>query len=549
MLLGIVSFFKAATAPVRRIQLIFVDNNLILANQTAARVNSCEWFEDGENEYLMFSSKSKTSNAAAIEYEITDPFREKKVSNIIMCANSARFKDTETIIRRLSINSPTIFFDLWIDESDKTFSTSKHTELMTRLCSMTNVASVTLLTATPGANLRQFEEINVVPMENSINAETYSSWEKAQIIPIEAETDNTVEYAASIIDSHPEVFQVGVRCFIPADIYIDTHEEMSTMLVDRGFAVLVINGNGCDIRFRCGKKRPQFVRQGVAATLHGYYGEKYANGLSDIQASEWIADIYEALGLASFPFAITGNLCIGRGTTLSSPKMFVNRGILPPKGPKSRSSKELSLARMYQLAGRITGNTMEFAGWEPPMVFCTPMFDECIRTMETRAKRLSEVAYDSGNTAVNPKIYENIVVAPMTASEVKQKIKDEELELKGTVPIILTFTPKEIEDLLEKRGKEKEEFLVGCIARYNFELWLELPPACVKISQPGKEHSEEARKKYIDAPISKAANGIKWKVDISQEENEKDVWLAYVDAVENRVIVSVWNGTKRRQIV
>jgi hypothetical protein len=551
MLLGIVSFFKAAVAvEVRRIQLIFVDNNLILANQTAARVKGCEWFEDGENEYLMFSSKSKTSDAAKIECEITDPFREQKVSNIIMCANNARFKDTETIISRLAINFPTILFDLWIDESDKTFAAPKHTAMMNRLCSMSNVASVTLLTATPGANLRQFGEINVVPMENSTNIETYSSWEKAQIIPVEAETANTVEYAASIIDSHPEAFPAGVRCFIPADIYIDTHEEMSSMLVERGFAVLVINGTGCDIRFKYGKKRPQFVRQGVAATLHGYFGQKYANGLSDIQASEWIADIYEALGLSSFPFAITGNLCIGRGTTLSSQKMFVNRAILPPKGPKNRSSKELSLARMYQLAGRVTGNTMEFAHWEPPMVFCTPMFDECIKTMETRAKRLSEVAYDSGNTAVNTEIYENIAEAPMTVSETKQKIKDEELELKGTVPTVLNLTPKEITDLLDKREKEKEEFLIGVIAHYYLDLWMELMlHTCIKISQPGKDGSEEARKKYIDAPISKATNGIKWKVDISQEENEKDVWLAFVDAEENRVIISVWNGTKRRQIV
>jgi hypothetical protein len=387
-------------------------------------------------------------------------------------------------------------------------------------------------------------------METSTNIETYSSWENAQIIPLEAETGNTVEYAASIIDSRPEAFQAGVRCFIPADTYIDTHEEMSSMLVERGFAVLVINGTGCDIRFKYGKKRPQFVRQGVAATLHGYFGQKYANGLSDIQVSEWIADIYEALGLSSFPFAITGNLCIGRGTTLSSPKMFVNRAILPPKGPKNRSSKELSLARMYQLAGRVTGNTLEFAAWEPPMVFCTPMFDECIKTMETRAKRLSEVAYDSGSTAVNTEIYETIAEAPMTASEAKQKIKDEELEFKGTVPTVLTLTPEEIAELISKHGKEKEEFLLGFIARYNLDLWMELLLyTCVKISQPGGGGSEDARKKYIDAPISKAANGIKWKVDISQEDNNKNVWLAFVDAVENRVIVSVWNGAKLRPIV
>jgi hypothetical protein len=78
-----------------------VDNNLILANQTASRVSGFEWFEDEENEYLMFSSKSKPSDSAAkIYWEMTNPSRERPVSNIIMCANNARFKDTEALICR-----------------------------------------------------------------------------------------------------------------------------------------------------------------------------------------------------------------------------------------------------------------------------------------------------------------------------------------------------------------------------------------------------------------------------------------------------------------
>jgi len=550
MLLGIVSFFKATPDGIRRIQLIFVDNNLILANQTAARVGGCEWFDDGENEYLMFSSKSKTSDAAKIEYEITDPFREQKVSNIIMCANNARFTDTETIIKRMVINFPNIFFDLWIDESDKTFAASKHTAIMTRLCLMPNVKTITLLSATPGANLRQFNGINVVPMESTTNVETYSSWEKATIIHVGSNNLTTVEYAASVIEAFPQKFESGTRCFIPADIFIETHEEMSAMLVEKGFAVLVINGQSCDIRFKFGKKKPHVVCQGVDATLRGYNPSKYEFGLNDIQASEWIADIYEALGLSTFPFAITGNLCIGRGTTLSSSRMFINRSILPPKEPRTRSTKELSLARMYQLAGRITGNTMEFASWEPPIVFCTPMFDECIRTMETRAKRLAEVAFDSGNNVVNPEMYETIAQAPLTAGEVKQKLKDEELELKGTVPVIFTLSDTELEQILKYSGKEKQDYLLGIIARKDIDLWLEICTfECTKISQAGKDGSEAAKKKYIEAPSIKAANGIKWKVDISQEENNKNVWLAFLDGEEKKVIVSVWYGARHRKIV
>ena len=550
MLLGILSFFKSAPDGVRRIQLIFVDNNLILANQTASRVSGCEWFEDEENEYLMFSSKSKTSDAAKIYWEMTNPSRERPVSNIIMCANNARFKDTEELICRTAATNPNIFFDLWIDESDKTFSSPKHSSLMYKFCQMNNVKSVTLLTATPGSNLRQFGEINIVPMESTIVQDAYSSWTNATVNNIEASSSDTVEYAESIIDTHLEAFVSGVRCFIPADVFIETHEAMASMLVQKGFAVLLINGVSCDVLFKFGsKKRQQLVRQGVVATLCGFNPEKYKNGLNDIQASEWIADIYEALMLSSFPFAITGNLCIGRGTTLSSPKMCINRAILPPKEPKNRSSKELSLARMYQLAGRINGNTKEFASWESPIVFCTPMFDECIKTMETRAKRLAEVAHYSGNTIVNLEAYETIADAPMTAGEVKQKLKDEELELKGSVPVVIGVNADDIDLVLKATGESRCDTLLGIIARNNLLLWLEICAFnCIKISQAGRDGSEDARKKYIDAPVNKAANGIKWKVDVDQANNDKNVWLAFLDAEEKRVIISVWYGSRLKQL-
>ena len=550
MLLGILSFFKAAPDGVRRIQLIFVDNNLLLANQTASRVSGCEWFEDEENEYLMFSSKSKTSDAAKIYWEMTNPCRERQVSNIIMCANNSRFKDTEELICRAAATNPNIFFDLWIDESDKTFSAAKHTTLMHKLCKMNNVKTVTLLTATPGSNLRQFGEINIVPMESTIVHDSYSSWADATIHKVEASSSDTVEYAKAVIEAYPESFMSSVCCFIPADIFIDSHEAMASMLVEKGFAVLVINGTCCDILFKFGsKKRQQLVRQGVAATLCGFNPEKYKNGLNDIQASEWIADVYEALMLSSFPFAITGNICIGRGTTLSSAKMCINRAILPPKEPKSRTTKELSLARMYQLAGRINGNTKEFAAWKPPVVFCTELFDECIKTMETRAKRLAEVAYDTKNTVVNPLAYETIAEAPMTSGEAKQKVKDDELELKGSVPVVISVSVEDIELVLKATGVSRRDHLLGIIARVDFDLWLDICAfTCIKISQAGRGGSEDSRKKYIDAPVNKALNGIKWKVDVDQENNDKNVWLAFLDAEEKRVIVSVWYGSRLRQI-
>jgi hypothetical protein len=52
----------------------------------------------------------------------------------------------------------------------------------------------------------------------------------------------------------------------------------------------------------------------------------------------------------------------------------------------------------------------------------------------------------------------------------------------------------------------------------------------------------------MDASVNKAANGIKWKVDVDQANNDKNVWLAFLDAEEKRVIVSVWYGTRLKQL-
>ena len=137
----------------------------------------------------------------------------------------------------------------------------------------------------------------------------------------------------------------------------------------------------------------------------------------------------------------------------------------------------------------------------------------------------------------------------MTSGEAKQKVKDDELELKGSVPVVISVSVEDIELVLKATGVSRRDHLLGIIARVDFDLWLEI---CafdyIKISQAGRGGSEDSRKKYIDAPVNKALNGIKWKVDVDQENNDKNVWLAFLDAEEKRVIVSVWYGSRLRQI-
>jgi hypothetical protein len=551
MLTKIVDLFKEnEESETRRIQLIFVDNNLLLANQTANRVRDCEWFENDQNEYLMFSSNSRTSKAGDVNLQIQNPDRVREIHNIIMCANNYRFNDAKMIIKC----NRDIEFDIWIDESDKTFSSSSHTKLMSEFCAMNNVKTITLLTATPSTNLKQFKEgIPIYAMENTIIQDVYSGWKDATICHHDIDLCDSVSYARSVLDRFPECFKGDVRCFIPADFYVETHEAMTHMLIERGFTVLIINGTTCDLVFKLGR---QIVRRHVLEYLQGFNLHKYANGLDDIPASEWIGDIY--VDFVSGPFAITGNMCINRGTTLSSSKMLVNRAIMPPKQPKSKTEKEVSMTRMYQLAGRVCGNTMEFETWQPPLIFCTTVFDSCIKVMENRAKRLAEVAFETGQSTVTADDYETIESAPLTTAEKKQMIKDNDMELRGTVPEVLHVTEEEIKKLIHHNTSQRVSNLLGLISKYNPRLHnsINLTHECQSISHVGgsnygklsdsefidKTMDSDGWKKHIESPINKNKNNIKWKAAIPKNKDNDDLWVAYIDSIYNRIIISVWNG-------
>lgn len=542
MLTKIVDLFREnEETSTRRIQLIFVDNNLLLANQTASRVRDCEWFENDQNEYLMFSSNSRTAKAGDIIRHILSPFRDRQVHNIIMCANIYRFRDTIEIIGCTS----GIEYDIWIDESDKTFSSANHTTLMKTFCDMPNVKSITLLTATPSKNLKQFKDgIPIYAME-STTLDIYTSWSDSTICHHDIDLNDAVSYARSVLDRFPENFKGNVKCFIPADFYVETHETMASMLIDRGFTVLIINGSTCAITYKLGRN---IIRYDVLYILKGLNPVKYADGLDNIPASDWIADIYTDI---SGPFAITGNLCINRGTTLSSSKMCINRAIMPPKQPKNKNDKEVSMTRMYQLAGRICGNTMEFSDWQAPIVFCTSVFDTCIQIMETRAKRLAEVAFENGKNIVNSDDYETIAEAPKTKAELNKEAELADMELRGTVPTILDIHPDNYKLLTERIGSSnhyklssttRQAIILGELHRQFPIIHKDiLKCICKRIIVPG---TEDTINRLIEIPLIKNANGIKWKAVIDKTDCENNVWAAFIDPNQPRVVICAYFGRR-----
>ena len=83
----------------------------------------------------------------------------------------------------------------------------------------------------------------------------------------------------------------GTIWFIPAEFKKVSHYEISDICIERGFAVIIINGDGITLKFP--DKRI----------------EKYPK---DDELNTILKRIYKDQSLEKYPLAITGNVCIGR---------------------------------------------------------------------------------------------------------------------------------------------------------------------------------------------------------------------------------------------
>ena len=141
----------------------------------------------------------------------------------------------------------------------------------------------------------------------------------------------------------------NTRWFIPGGTRKKSHRDIKDACVKRGFAVFVVNGDGISLTLPC--------------------GTEVAIEKKDDLLNSKIKKMYAAHNLHEHPVAITGNICIGRGISISDPEFMFTHGILS----ECKSGAEAS-----QLAGRLKGNMKDWPGFQPPTVFTTHLFDEIV---------------------------------------------------------------------------------------------------------------------------------------------------------------------------
>jgi hypothetical protein len=252
--------------------------------------------------------------------------------------------------------------NIWIDEADA--SIKLWSKSAVDVSSFSKVHKITLVSATYDSVIKKYGRIRVLPcLETTLSI--YHRVQDCVIFEEDIAALSSVDYLMSVyLKYEGELSKPGVRLFAPGDIERVTHEAIADFLYSRGFAVVIINGERKEMLIP-GRKDP--------IPLAPYVDVE--TGAPE-EVGRVIAKIYRQNKLESFPFAITGHLCLGRGITFQNEKFLFTHGIMFDIADK---------ANAYQTACRLAGNIMAFEDYLPPTLYTTSKMVKVITQKENTA--------------------------------------------------------------------------------------------------------------------------------------------------------------------
>lgn len=372
------------------------------------RTESDDDISDSESEYgepsddqiegTAFSWMSGTkyrTNPKELAYGIL----EENVKMVVACAHAKRMK---YIVDLLDILEKSKNFkqriNIWFDEADAYMKLIANRDL--DMCKFNRVASVWLVSATWFSVINYYGFIRVEPAERS-HPECYRGISDCKITIHDVKCKTAVEYIEDVISARDaDLCRPGMRILAPGDITRKSHFAIASSLVSKGFAVAVVNGVT-----KCVQVPSDTAGEPVVHHLADYSSLIDEDG-NVVQESigELLARMYHDLGLSRYPYAITGQMCLGRGLT------FVC-GSADPDAPHRypfQFDKEIihpfikNEADSNQCASRGVGNIGDFAGFILPEIIMSKDTSESILRTESIARRLAPFAFETGITDIGP---------------------------------------------------------------------------------------------------------------------------------------------------
>jgi hypothetical protein len=352
------------------VNFVICSNNKSLVQQTTARhatdlyesssVESDDGIADDRIEGKVFSWFSGTKENNISVDSLANKIKEDQVSMVVCCAHAKRIGFLVDLLKDL--NRSKVFkkkVNIWIDEADE--SINKWSKI--DIASLTVLHSVTLISATFDSIIKKYGKVRIrcydVP-----HPETYVGFKDCEVMSKDIAVASAPEYLSAIYDEFSATLCVpGMRLFAPGDNTQKSHDQIAEFLRVRGWAVLVLNG-----------VRKEIVKpDGQVLPIADYV--EWDNGTPE-EIGKTITSIYHDSGLARLPFAITGQICLGRGLTFQNDRFLFDWAIVPNMSDR---------AAAYQCAARVLGNIKHLPNYKQCKIITTSRMQRLIEQGENIA--------------------------------------------------------------------------------------------------------------------------------------------------------------------
>ena len=358
------------------------------------RTEADDRIDEVDKVFSWMSGSGKTNISVG---KLANEIKEDRVTMVVCCAHKARFGYICELLKDL--DSSKVFkkrVSIWIDEADVSVKMWAKKFDFTKF---ERVDRVVLISATFESVFKYYESIRIRGYETVYNEPTYLKYSECDVVRVEhLEDEDTEAYLSRILSQRPEMCRPGVKLFAPGEVEVSTHEKITSLLKARGFAVMILNG-----------QRKEIVLPDDSKIQLNF------NPNRPEEMSKVLADVYKQNNLSRFPFAITGQICLGRGITFQSSEFMFDYGVIP----------ELKdYAAIYQCVARLLGNTKLFTGFKKPTVFCNRRTDVVCRHLAKVAENIARIVFENGLSDISEKDIEKLLGEMDTIKELTPEQKE-----------------------------------------------------------------------------------------------------------------------------
>jgi hypothetical protein len=456
------------------INVIFTSNTKLLTKQTASRIktevdNLSEMSDlssdeeddlsididvkEKESKTLAWISSAKKVTINDVFAKVTSDDDENEINNIICCTNKSRMKTTWELLLKLNKKFVKRNFNkkvnIWIDEADACIKIwGAYLNTCEELIESKFIQNIVLISATMVPVYKHLHSKGIEPnlrtYENT-HAPLYHKYSECKIsCKFSENAKKPIVHLKNVLENNKNILCAGTRVFCPGTKEKRSHEEVCEELLANKFNVLILNGVHKKVRFYDG--RPPIE---IAELLE-----------TDLEVSKTLNRLYYENELFNSPFAVTGNLCIGRGITFASQidgrEFLFTHGIIPEASSGDEG---------YQMVARCFGNIKGHASYQIPEIFVSTRTDGLIRAQENMAIDFAQKFFIEG-------IEEPMI--KVTRKMLKDAIGPDE---------------KELEEEKRKQKKEDIKFIMGSMD--EFDSYEAAKQFCKKIKKGSRMAKED----------------------------------------------------------